>query len=256
MGSRPRFRNVLAHVRALRPDIPDPIGAIRARRLVVGGVVILDPATLVRSDSGVMLRPARSLRGSAKLEAALDRCLVDVDDAVCLDVGTAAGGFTTVLLRGGARRVYALDAGNGQLRGDLRVDPRVVNLERTNLADAPRVVPAEPLVDLVTADLSYISLSDALPQLEGVSFSRSAHLIALVKPMFELGRDRAPVDEASICPAVDSASRGAITAGWRGPDWFRSPILGSKGAREAFIHAVREEAGTVVPTGFEPVSPP
>jgi 23S rRNA (cytidine1920-2'-O)/16S rRNA (cytidine1409-2'-O)-methyltransferase len=239
MGSRPRFRNVLAHVRALRPDIIDPIGAIQDRRLLVAGVVILDTSTQVRSDAGIILRPARSLRGSAKLELALKHFGIEVDSAVCLDLGAAAGGFTTVLLRRGARMVYALDAGVGQLRGDLRVHPRVVNLERTNLADTSRVLPAEPPIDLMTADLSYLSLADALPQVADVPFAPTAQLIALVKPMFELGRGQAPVDEASMRAAVDAASRGAAASGWGSLALFSSPIRGTRGAREAFIHAVR-----------------
>jgi 23S rRNA (cytidine1920-2'-O)/16S rRNA (cytidine1409-2'-O)-methyltransferase len=124
MGSRPRFRNVIAHVRALRPDITDPVAAIHDRRLHVGGVVIIDPHTQVRADAGIVLRPTPSLRGSVKLAAALDRFRVAVEDAVCLDLGASAGGFTTVLVRRGARLVYALDAGVGQLRGEVTTGRR------------------------------------------------------------------------------------------------------------------------------------
>ena len=151
MGARPRFRNVLAHVRALRPDITDPVTVIHERRLLVGGVIILETNAQVRSDAGVVLRHDPTLRGSLKLEAALADFGLDVEGAVCLDLGAAAGGFTSVLLQRGARLVYALDAGVGQLRGELRSHPRVVNLERSNLADAAQIVPREPHVDLVTA---------------------------------------------------------------------------------------------------------
>ncbi len=186
-----------------------------------------------------MLRPATILRGSVKLEAALDGFDVEVDDAVCLDLGAAAGGFTTVLIRRGARSVYALDAGVGQLRGELRADPRVVNFERTNLADAWRVVPPDPPIEVVTADLSYLSLSDALPQLNGVRFAPGAQLVGLVKPMFELHRDRPPVDQLSLRVAVETAQRGAAAAGWRNTGWVASPVHGARGAREFFIHGVR-----------------
>jgi 23S rRNA (cytidine1920-2'-O)/16S rRNA (cytidine1409-2'-O)-methyltransferase len=239
MGARPRFRNVLAHVRAFRPDITDPITAIQQRRLLVGGVIILDTTAHVRSDAGVVLRPDPTLRGSVKLEAALAHFDVDVEGAVCLDLGAAAGGFARVLLQHGARLVYALDAGVGQLCGSLRNHPRVVNLERTNLADASRVVPRERPVELVTADLSYLSLADALPQLTGVPFTQAAHLVGLVKPMFELHRDRPPVDHAILRAAVETAQRGAVAAGWRNVGWMASPVDGARGARESFIHAVR-----------------
>ncbi len=186
-----------------------------------------------------MLRPATILRGSIKLEAALDGFNVEVDDAICLDLGAAAGGFTTVLIRRGARLVYAVDAGVGQLRGELRADPRVVNFERTNLADAWRVVPPDPPIEVVTADLSYLSLSDALPQLNGVRFAQAAQLVGLVKPMFELHRDRPPVDQLSLRVAVETAQRGAAAAGWRNTGWVASPVHGARGAREFFIHGVR-----------------
>ena len=239
MGVRPRFRNVLAQVRASRPDIADPITAIQERRLLVDGVIVLNAAANVRSDAAIMLVPRSILRGSLKLEAALDGFELDVADAVCLDLGAAAGGFTTVLIRRGARLVYALDVGVGQLRGDLRANPRVVNLERTNLADAWRVIPPDPPIDVVTADLSYLSLSDVLPQLNGLRFAPAAHLVGLVKPMFELHRDRPPADERSLRTAVETAQQGAAAAGWRNEEWMASPIPGATGARESFIRAVR-----------------
>ena len=104
---------------------------------------------------------------------------------MALDLGAAAGGFTQALLEAGAARVYAVDAGSGQLRGWLRVDPRVINLERTNLADVgPDLVPET--VDLVTIDLSYLALADALPQIDTSVLASSATVVALVKPTYEL----------------------------------------------------------------------
>jgi 23S rRNA (cytidine1920-2'-O)/16S rRNA (cytidine1409-2'-O)-methyltransferase len=236
MGARPRFRNVLAHVRAVRPDIEDPVAAIRERRLVVGGVVMLEPTSTVRSDAGVVLRRARRLRGSVKLAAALDAFRIDVTGRACLDVGAAAGGFTTVLLERGARLVYALDAGFGQLRGSLRSDPRVVSLERTNLANAWRVIPREPPIELVTVDLSYLSLREALPQLTYLTFAPTAHLVALVKPMFELTLDRAPRDARSLGQARARASEAARGAGWGGAEVVTSPVRGANGTVEFFLH--------------------
>ncbi len=104
---------------------------------------------------------------------------------VALDLGAAAGGFTQALLEAGVERVYAVDVGSGQLRGWLRADPRVVNLERTNVADVgPDLVPEA--VDLVTIDLSYLALADALPQIDAAILAPAATVIVLVKPTYEL----------------------------------------------------------------------
>src|SRR5688500_18112286 len=141
-------------VRKLRPDVDDAEGAIADGRVLVDGRVIDNPASLVRPDAAVSVRTLAELRGSVKLRAALEAFQGPVTGRVCLDCGAATGGFTDVLLQAGALRVYAVDAGVGQLLGRLRQDPRVVNLESTNLAVA---MIEEPL-GLVTLDLSYLSL--------------------------------------------------------------------------------------------------
>ncbi|MGZ4129549.1 MAG: SAM-dependent methyltransferase [Actinomycetota bacterium] len=234
---RRRFLNVLDRVRTARPDITDPIQAIDQRLLVVDGRIVTDVRSLVRADSPVTLRPQRPLRGEAKLRAALDAFAVDVDGRVCLDVGASAGGFTRVLLERGAARVYALDAGFGQLRGDLRLDPRVVNLERTNVAGAARVL-GDVRIDVVTMDLSYLSVATAVPQLEEVRFGTCAHLVALVKPMYELSLPAPPNDDVTLTAALDHAVRGIESAGrWRGRASIPSPVLGGRGAREWLVHA-------------------
>jgi len=175
--------------------------------------------------------PVKELHGREKLSFALQRFAVDVDGRVAFDCGASTGGFTQALLDAGARRVYAVDAGFGQLLGSLRQDERVVNLERTNLADA---VVDEP-VDLVTLDLSYLSLADALPQLR-----YGTELVALVKPMFELRLGALPDDqETGLAQALVTASAGAAAAGWTVIDTCRSPVLGRGGAVEGFLHARR-----------------
>ena len=185
--------------------------------------------------------PRGPLRGEAKLQAALDAFGVDVRGRIALDVGAAAGGFTTVLLRAGASRVYAVDAGHGQLLGSLRQDPRVVNLETTNVSrvDAS-LVPDE--IDIVTIDVSYLSLSQATAQLDRVHFARGADLIGLVKPMFELRRATAPVDAESIAAAVALAESGITNAGWTVIARTRSPVAGARGAAEMLLHARRDDA--------------
>jgi 23S rRNA (cytidine1920-2'-O)/16S rRNA (cytidine1409-2'-O)-methyltransferase len=161
---------------------------------------------------------------------------------VALDLGAAAGGFTQALLEAGAARVYAVDAGSGQLRGWLRTDPRVVNLERTNLADVgPRLVP-EP-VDLVTLDLSYLALADALPQLDRAVLAPGAALLALVKPTYELHAATLADDPARVAEAVDAVRKRMSREGWAVQATVPSSIKGSRGAVEVFVHAVSVPCG-------------
>lgn len=178
------------------------------------------------------------LRGEAKLRAALSGFDVPVVGRVCLDVGAAAGGFTRVLLEAGASRVYAVDAGFGQLLGSLRQDPRVINLEATNVAalDA-RLIP-DP-VEVVTIDVSYLALAAAVSQLDRIAIAPGADLIGLVKPMFELRLATAPSEPEMVSGATERAATGIAAAGWEVIGAMPSPVLGGKGAVEALIHARR-----------------
>jgi 23S rRNA (cytidine1920-2'-O)/16S rRNA (cytidine1409-2'-O)-methyltransferase len=243
MCARPRFHDVLTHVRTARPDILDPIAAIDERRLVVGGVIVTHPATLVRSDAPVSLRTRGPLAGQRKLDAALTAFALDVHGATCVDLGAAAGGFTRSLLDHGSGLVYAIDVGFGQLTGSLRADPRVVVLERTNLADAAANIPVAARVDVLTADLSFISLSRALPQVTGLPYACGATLVALVKPQFELGLDRPPVGRRDLDRAFVVACAGALEAGWLPGAGMRSPIRGGRGSEEYFLLARRRPGG-------------
>ena len=185
---------------------------------------------------------AKPLRGSAKLTAALDRFGVDVAGRVCLDVGASTGGFTSVLLERGAERVYAVDAGHGQLLGSLRQQARVVNLEATNVGTLTREHVPDP-VELITVDVSYLSLRGAVEQLDGIDVVPGAELIGLVKPMFELGRSTAPTDADSLDEAVEEASEGLVGAGWDVVATMASPVTGAKGAIEGFVHARKASSG-------------
>jgi 23S rRNA (cytidine1920-2'-O)/16S rRNA (cytidine1409-2'-O)-methyltransferase len=220
------------------PELHDPAGAVAAGRVRVDGRPALNPRGRVAASAAITVDPVPTLRGSAKLEAALDAFAVTVTERVALDAGAAAGGFTTVLLDRGATRVYAVDAGFGQLRGSLRQDPRVVNLERTNLGALTRSLVPDA-VELVTLDLSYLSLADAVPELDRVQLAREADLVALVKPMFELGLDRPPSSPAQLHHAVDAAAVGIGAAGWRLLGTTESPVRGARGAVEFFVHARR-----------------
>ena len=181
-----------------------------------------------------MTRPP--LRGEAKLQAALDGFHVAVAGRNALDVGASAGGFTRVLLRAGARRVYAVDVGHGQLLGSLRQDPRVVTLEATNVSQLDDRLIAD-VIGVVTVDVSYLALAAAVAQLDRVRFEDGADLIGLVKPMFELRLATAPDDPALVAEAAERAAAGIAAAGWLVCGRMASPVLGARGAREMLLHA-------------------
>ncbi|HEX6537795.1 MAG TPA: SAM-dependent methyltransferase [Candidatus Dormibacteraeota bacterium] len=191
-------------------------------------------------SSPLSVAPRGPLRGEAKLQAALDGFAVSVRGRAALDVGAAAGGFTTVLLRAGAARVYAVDAGHGQLLGSLRQHPQVVNLEATNVARLDSTIVPEA-IDVVTIDVSYLALGAAVAQLGRVRFNRGADLIGLVKPMFELRLAAAPLDDASVASAADRAAEAIAAAGWAVLGRMPSPVHGARGAPEMLLHARRDE---------------
>lgn len=218
-------------------SLPEAVAVIAAGRVTVNGMVVTNPDALIASDAVVALAPERVLRGTVKLRAALARFGAPVSGRVCLDVGAAAGGFTAALLDAGAGKVYAVDAGYGQLAGWLRQDSRVVNLERTNLADlGPGLVPEK--VEVICLDLSYLALSGAIPQLVSLDLTQTAQLIALVKPTFELHASSVVVDDDAIGEAVASARFAAESTGWSVAD-TSVPVRGFGGAAEVFIYATR-----------------
>jgi 23S rRNA (cytidine1920-2'-O)/16S rRNA (cytidine1409-2'-O)-methyltransferase len=228
---------LLAELRRVRPEIDDPSEAIESGRVLVDGTSVTNPASRVRVGCSIVVTEPKELRGSAKLRAALDAFGVRVEGRVALDVGAAAGGFTTVLLERGARRVYAVDVGHGQLLGSLRQDPRVVTLEATNVDELTEELVPEP-VDVVVIDVSYLSLAAAVEQLKGVGLAPAAELIGLVKPMFELRLGTAPTEPDLLHRAIAEASQNIAGTRWAVKGQMESPVRGSKGAIEGFIYAV------------------
>jgi 23S rRNA (cytidine1920-2'-O)/16S rRNA (cytidine1409-2'-O)-methyltransferase len=234
---RRRRLTLLAALHAAHPELDEPAEAIRAGRIEVGGLVVTNPDSLIDATASVRLAEPRRLRGELKLGPALRELGVSVGGRIALDIGAAAGGFTKALLEAGATRVYAVDVGHGQLLGSLRQDDRVVDLEATNLAElGPTLVP-EP-IEVVTVDVSYLSLAEAVPQLERVSFALDADLVALVKPMFELRLGELPPAER-LSEAVERAVAGIEAAGWRINRTMPSPVRGAHDAAEFFAHARR-----------------
>jgi 23S rRNA (cytidine1920-2'-O)/16S rRNA (cytidine1409-2'-O)-methyltransferase len=190
-------------------------------------------------------------RGGLKLAHALDHFGIDPKGAVALDVGASTGGFTDVLLRRGAARVYAVDVGHGQLDWRLRNDPRVVVLEQLNARHLSREHVAEP-VDLVTCDVSFISLELVLPA--ALALARpGACLIALIKPQFEVGKGQVGKGGVVRDPALHEAVCARISRwlaaqpGWSVQGVIESPITGPKGNREFLIAAARARSSLASP---------
>jgi 23S rRNA (cytidine1920-2'-O)/16S rRNA (cytidine1409-2'-O)-methyltransferase len=235
---RPPFVALASLVRRQFADIADPAQLILSGQVLVNGSEVSNPRALVRSDAAIKLRRFKSLRGARKLAHALETFGLHVDGFVALDVGAAAGGFTQALLEAGAARVYAVDVGFGQLQGWLRADPRVINLERTNLGFIRRTLVPEDL-DIVTMDLSYLAVADALPQLDHLSIRSRAHLIALVKPTFELRAGTLAALPEQVGEALTRAMGVLEVHGWCFAGSVDSPISGARGAIEVLLHATR-----------------
>jgi 23S rRNA (cytidine1920-2'-O)/16S rRNA (cytidine1409-2'-O)-methyltransferase len=220
------------------PTLSNPLGYIESGSVMVNAVVTTNPRSRVLPSDAIKVIEEIPLRGTQKLMPALDHFGVDPSGGTALDVGASTGGFTSALIERGVRGVYAVDVGHGQLRGRLRQDPRVVNLERTNVADlSVELVPER--IDLLTIDLSYLALGDALPQIPRAILAPDAQLLALVKPMFELALAALPENRTDAERALRKATTGATRAGWRVLGTSESPLRGRRGALEFFIHACR-----------------
>jgi len=222
-------------------------GLILAGEVQIGGVVVDKPGTQVAEDAQVVVR-ARSpyvSRGGEKLAGALDAFAFDPSGLRCLDAGASTGGFTDCLLQRGAASVLSLDVGYGQIAVRLRDDARVRLVERTNVRYFELPPDVAPL-DLVTADLSFISLVKVLPRL--ASYARPAgHLLLLVKPQFELERGSVGSGGVVRDPALrDEAVRRVRAAaeplGLRALAEQESVLAGPKGNRERFLLLQAEDA--------------
>jgi 23S rRNA (cytidine1920-2'-O)/16S rRNA (cytidine1409-2'-O)-methyltransferase len=179
-----------------------------------------------------------------KLAHALDVFRIDPGGKIALDLGASTGGFTDVLLARGARRVYAVDVGHGQLVERLRADPRVVAIGGVNARELSRAHVPEP-IDLIVCDVSFISLTLALPAALDLA-APGAELVALVKPQFEVGRGKVGKGGIVREPALHEQACAKIAAwlaarpGWRVLGTIPSPIEGGDGNREFLVFARRD----------------
>jgi len=221
----------------------------RATALVMSGNVLVDghaatkAGTLVDAAAAVVLREADHpyvSRGALKLVKGLDAFAIDPTGLTCLDIGASTGGFTDVLLRRGAARVYAIDVGYGQLAWQLRQDPRVVVLERLNARNMDVALVPEPC-GLAVIDVSFISLTLVLPRVaELLRPPAGKPIVALVKPQFEVGREQVGKggvvrDEAVRRSAVTKVREWAAHNGFTTSDDVESPITGPAGNVEYLL---------------------
>jgi 23S rRNA (cytidine1920-2'-O)/16S rRNA (cytidine1409-2'-O)-methyltransferase len=215
--------------------------AIAAGLVTANGVVLRKPSDRVAIDAVIEASPEHPWvsRGGLKLVAALDHFGFDPAGRTCLDVGASTGGFTEVLLARGARRVYAVDVGRGQLHARLRERGEVISFEETDIRTLePARLPDPP--DLAVADVSFISLKLILPALDRL-LRRPAELVALIKPQFEAGRKhlkKGVVRDAAVHAAV-CADIAAFAASlqWNPAGTIPSPIQGGEGNREFLLGA-------------------
>jgi 23S rRNA (cytidine1920-2'-O)/16S rRNA (cytidine1409-2'-O)-methyltransferase len=221
-----------------------------AQRLVMAGLVFsgerrLDkPGHAIAQDATIEVRgqphPYVS-RGGLKLAKALDHFAIAVAGRVALDVGASTGGFTDCLLQRGAAKVYAIDVGINQLAWKLRGDPRVVSMEKTNIRDVTRAEVPAP-VEVIVCDASFIGLRTALPAALALA-APGAHLVALIKPQFEVGKGRVgkggivrdPALHAEVCRTIGDWL--AAQPGWQVLGTTESPIEGAEGNKEFLIAA-------------------
>jgi 23S rRNA (cytidine1920-2'-O)/16S rRNA (cytidine1409-2'-O)-methyltransferase len=220
----------------------------RAKTIILAGMVMVDDrvvdkvGSLVNPDSQIRVKASDHpyvSRGGLKLKEALRRFQVDPKGKVAMDVGASTGGFTDCLLQKGAKRVYAVDVGYGQLAWKLRNDPRVVNFERKNIRYLKPQEVGE-MVDLVVIDTSFISVVKFLRNILSI-MRDGGEIVALLKPQFEVGRGE--VGKGGVVrerpkqqQVLDRISRFSESIGLNVRGTMESSLLGPKGNREFFIH--------------------
>lgn len=245
-GKRERLDVELVR-RGLAPSRSRARDLVRLGQVRVAGRTAGKAGEHVAADAAIDLAEGANpyvSRGGLKLATGLGAFGLSPEARVALDVGASTGGFTEVLLEGGAAKVYAVDVGHGQLHERLRADNRVVSLEATDARSLARGLVPEP-VTAITADVSFISLTLALPQALKLA-APGCWLVALVKPQFEAGRGgigKGGIVAPEYRQAAVERVRGwlAQQAGWRVLGDAPSPIAGKDGNEEFLIAAVNDE---------------
>jgi len=217
---------------------------IIAGQVLVNGQKVEKAGSLVQGDADIRILGEQMpyvSRGGLKLEKALAAFTLDVKEKTCLDVGASTGGFTDCLLQHGAKKVYAVDVGYGQMAWKIRQDPRVVVIERTNIREIdPSLIPEK--TDIVVIDVSFISLEKVIPHILRF-LNPGAAIIALIKPQFEVGKGQVGKggivrDEAAREAAKDRIAAFVAAQGFEVKGLIRSPITGQDGNVEYLMHAI------------------
>lgn len=219
------------------------LGMIMSGNVLVDGRPVTKAGTPIDENSGISLKelPAFVSRAGGKLLAALDTFAVDLTDKVAIDIGASTGGFTDVMLQRGARKVYAVDVGHGQLHWRLRNDERVINLEGINARSLdPASIPE--LCDIATFDVSFISLKLVIPPVLQVLKPLST-LIALIKPQFEAGRQHVKKggiirDEHVANEVIEDITTFLASRNLEVIGTIPSPVKGVKGNQEYLVYTL------------------
>lgn len=229
----------------------------KAKALIMAGVVYVnnqksDKAGKDVKDEDIIEVRGNTLkyvsRGGLKLEKAMECFPIELNDRICMDVGASTGGFTDCMLMNGAKKVYSVDVGYGQLAWKLRTDERVVNLERTNFRYATREqIPDE--IDFSSVDVSFISLKHILPNLS-MLLNKNGSAVCLIKPQFEAGREKVGKkgvvsDLSTHLEVVEKVISLAIENGFSVKGLEFSPIKGPEGNIEYLIYLVKSNEPTV-----------
>lgn len=218
----------------------------QAKSLIEKGDVLVDGLPIKKASE--LISPLSKIeinvplfvgRGAFKLEKALEEFKIDVSNLVILDVGASTGGFTEILLMQDAAKVYAIDVGHDQLAAKLKLNPKVINLEGTNIKDLTSL---PELADGAVMDLSFISITKVLMQVKNL-LKPHAFLMALVKPQFEAGLERLPKDgvikdEVVRQQILNEVVEFVVTHGWTHQQTILSPIQGKSGNVEYLVYFI------------------
>ncbi len=240
--------DILLTRRGLAPSREKAKALIMAGEVIVNGQREDKPGTNVPEEAEIRIRTAKPFpyvsRGGLKLEKAVRSFSLDLEGKCCMDIGASTGGFTDVMLRNGASRVYAVDVGYGQLDWKLRSDPRVIVMEKTNIRYVtPEDIGERPV--FLSIDVSFISLSKVLPPVRELAAER-AELVCLIKPQFEAGRGQVGKKGVVRDPAIHREVIGNVVSfardtGFLPAELDFSPIKGPEGNIEYLLHLYKTD---------------
>lgn len=228
----------------------------KAKAIIMSGIVYVDgqkedkAGSMFEETANIEVRGATLKyvsRGGLKLEKAMTHFGVQLKDKICMDVGSSTGGFTDCMLQNGAKKVYAVDVGNGQLAWKLRQDERVVCMEKTNIRYVTREQIAEP-IEFSSIDVAFISLTKVLEPVKAL-LTPDGEVVALIKPQFEAGREQVGKkgvvrDKAVHLEVVERILAYASGIGFQILNLEFSPIKGPEGNIEYLVHLKNHEEGT------------